>query len=64
MFGALASSFFVIELAITVLISEHGGMWVPAAVGGVPTVLGGVLGGIVGIRFIDWMSDNWHRVHR
>ena len=64
MFGALASSFFVLELAFAVLISEHGTLWVPAAVGGVSTALGGVLGGVIGTRFIEWMSDNWHEFHR
>ena len=64
MFGALASSLFVIELAFAVLISEHGTLWVPTAVGGVSTALGGVLGGVIGTRFIEWMSDNWHEFHR
>ena len=64
MFGALASSFFVIELAFTVLISEHGTLWLPAIVGCVSIVLGGILGGVIGPRFIEWMSDNWHECHR
>ncbi len=64
MFGALASSFFVIELVFAVLISENGTLWLPIAVGCVSTTLGGVLGGVIGTRFIEWMSDNWHEFHR
>ena len=26
--------------------------------------LGGVLGGVIGTRFIEWMSGNWHEIHR
>ncbi len=64
MFGDLASSFLVIELAFTVLISEYGTLWLPTAVGCVSAALGGALGGVIGPRFIDWMSDNWHECHR
>ena len=64
MFGALAGSFSVIELVFAVLISEQGTLWLPIAVGCVSTTLGGVLGGVIGTRFIGWMSDNWHEFHR
>jgi hypothetical protein len=64
MFGALASSFSVIELVFAVLVSENGTLWLPASVGCASIVLGGILGGVIGTRFIDWMSDNWHEFHR
>ena len=64
MLGALACSFFVIELVFAALISEQGTLWLPIAVGCVSTTLGGVLGGVIGTRFRDWMSDNWHEFHR
>ena len=64
MLGALACSFFVIELVFAALISEQGTLWLPIAVGCVSTTLGGVLGGVIGTRSINWMSDNWHEFHR
>ena len=64
MFGALASSFFVIELAFAVLVSENGTLWLPAIVGCVSIVLGGILGGMIGPRFIEWMSDHWDEFHQ
>ena len=64
MLGALACSFFVIELVFAALISEQGTLWLPIAVGCVSTTLGGVLGGVIGTRSINWMSGNWHEFHR
>lgn len=64
MFAALASLPFVIEFVFAVLISEKGTLWLPMAVGCLSTILGGVLGGAIGPRFTDWISDNWYEFHR
>lgn len=64
MFGALASSFLVIETFFTVLITEKGTLWIPAGILLASMAISGILGGVFGDRFIDWMSENWTRFTR
>ena len=61
MFGALASSFIVIELSFGILISEKGSLWIPFSIMAGAVVVSGVLAWIFGEKFIDWMEENWHR---
>ena len=64
MFGGLASSFFVIESFFAVMVGEHGTLWFPGEIFLASMATSGVLGGIFGHRFIDWMSENWTRFGR
>jgi hypothetical protein len=64
MFGAFASCFFVIESFFAVMITEQGTLWIPGGVFLASMAVSGVLGGIFGHRFIDWMSENWPRFGR
>jgi hypothetical protein len=63
-FGAFASSFFVIESFFAVMITEQGTLWIPGGVFISSIMVSGILGGVFGNRFIDWMSENWHRFGR
>jgi len=64
LFGALASSLYVIERVFASLVFESGTLWLPAAVGGVSIAVCGILGGVIGPRFIEWMSEHWHEFYR
>jgi len=64
MFGAFASLFFVIESFFVVMITEKGTLWIPGGVLLAAMAISGVLGGVFGDRFIDWMSENWTRFAR
>jgi len=64
LFGALASSFLVIQFFFTLLITEKGTLWIPGGVLFASMALSGLLGGIFGARFVDWMSGNWTRFGR
>ncbi len=58
-FGAFASSFFVAEFFFAVLITEQGSLWIPGGIFLASIATTGILGGVFGNRFIDWMSENW-----
>ncbi|MEZ6122375.1 MAG: hypothetical protein R3C49_04275 [Planctomycetaceae bacterium] len=64
MFGGLASLFLVIETFFVVAITEQGSMWIPAGILCGSMALGGLLGRLLGDRFIDWMSAHWGRFWR
>ena len=64
MFGAFASLFFVVESFFAVMITEKGSLWIPAGVLLGSMALSGILGGIFGDRFINWMSENWTAFRR
>ena len=64
MFGGLASSLFVIESFFAVMITEKGSLWIPGGVLLGSMALAGLLAGLFGDRFIDWMSEHWTKFGR
>lgn len=64
MLGAFASSFLVIESFFAVMIYEKGSLWIPGGIFVASIAVAGILGGVYGSRFLDWMSENWARFGR
>lgn len=63
MFGALASGGLVIYGFFAAAIMEKS-LWLPAGILFGSAFVGGLLGGLVGRPFIDWMEEHWSQFWR